>query len=427
MFKFIVQFTCIVYLSALVASAESVTVRSGNGSILGRDSSISFLIGPASTDFASPFTPTDFANAQNGLGAYILLPNPAWTGGLSTDPLAKWIGASAGAATSGNTALYAVPINIANSFNNATLILHYAVDDTLEFASGSGGILLNGTAVCTNQIQTGFGQEHILACNNVGPLLHVGQNWLYFDAVNLGGAAGLLFSATISTTSDVLPPVAIPHIAVGDVWTTGFFVMNSSSQNRSFFMRFYNDSGNNVSIPFTGVLGTISLLTDTIPAQGMKYYEASTLNSGLIQGWAEVFADPFITVQAVLRKPSSHGEFFEAAVQSSAGSTEFVIPFDATTFAPLGVPLATAFAIVNLDPNNAANVVCVARNQSGTSILNAVSVPPVSPLGHWANFDFPALVGIRGTIDCTANTIVTAVAFRFIGTTVFSTLPVLTK
>ncbi len=104
-----------------------------------------------------------------------------------------------------------------------------------------------------------------------------------------------------------------------------------------------------------------------------------------------------------------------------------MIPFDATTFAPLGVPLATAFAIVNLDPNNAANVVCVARNQSGTSILNAVPVPPVSPLGHWANFDFPALVGIRGTIDCTANTIVTAVAFRFIGTTVFSTLPVLTK
>src|SRR6266478_6193272 len=75
MFKFIVQYTCIVYLSALVASAESVTVRSGNGSILGRDSSISFLIGPASTDFASPFTPMDFANAQNGLGAYILLPN----------------------------------------------------------------------------------------------------------------------------------------------------------------------------------------------------------------------------------------------------------------------------------------------------------------------------------------------------------------
>ena len=427
MFKFVVQYTCIVYLSAMVASAESVTVRSGNGSVLGRDSSINFLIGPASADFASPFTPTDFANAQNGSAAYILIPNPGWINGLSADPSAKWIGANASAASSGNTALYAVPINIANSFNNATLILHYAADDTLEFLSGSGGILLNGTAVCTNQIQAGFSEEHILACSNVGPLLHVGQNWLYFDAVNLGGAGGLMFSATISTTSDVLPPVAVPHIAVGDVWTTGFFVMNSSSQNRSFSMRFYGDSGNSLSIPFTGVLGTVSLLTDTIPAQGMKYYEASTLNSGLIQGWAEVFADPFITVQAVLRKPSSHGEFFEAAVQSSAGSTEFVIPFDATTFAPLGVPLATAFAIVNLDPNITANVVCVARNQSGTSILNAVPVPPVSPLGHWANFNFPALVGIRGTIDCTANTIVTAVAFRFIGTTVFSTLPIITK
>src|SRR5258708_37455947 len=133
---------------------------------------------------------------------------------------------------------------------------------------------------------------------------------MHFHVLNLGGPGCLWLSATISTTSDVLPPVAVPHIAVGDVWTTGFFVMNSSSQNRSFSMRFYGDSGNSLSIPFTGVLGTVSLLTDTIPAQGMKYYEASTLNSGLIQGWAEVFADPFITVQAVFLKPSFQCEVF---------------------------------------------------------------------------------------------------------------------
>ncbi len=428
MFKCIAASLSLALLGVVAARGETVIVRSGNGSILGRDSSVNFLLGPASADFSSPFTPNDLANAQGGSSAYILAPNPAWINNLASDPAAKWIGAVSGSSSVGNTALYAVPFTISSGFNNATLTVKYAVDDNLEFAAGSGGVLLNGTAVCTNQIIADIGQEHILACKNVGPLLHVGTNWLYFDAVNLGGAAGLIFSATISTTSDVLTPVAVPHVAVGDVWTTGFIVMNGAPQNKSFSIRFYDNSGANVSIPFVGTLGTVSLLTDTIPAQGMKYYETATLSPKLLDvTWAEVFADPAITVQAVFRKPSGHGDFFEAAVPSSPGSTEFVIPFDATTFTPINVQLVAAFAIVNMDPNVSANVSCVVRNQAGTSILGAVTVPPISPNGHWAGFDFPALVGIRGTIDCSANTIIAAIAFRFIGPTSLSTLPVILK
>jgi len=425
--KSIPQFSCLALLfCSLVASAETVTVRSGNGSILAKDPAVTFLAGPATTDFANPFSNSDFVAAQNGAAAFILSPNPLWVAGLSTDSSAHWVGPSVNSSTTGTTALYAIPFTISNTFNNATLTVHYAADDSLAFTGGSGGILLNGTAVCTNLIQPGSGQEHTLICNNVGPLVHIGQNFLYFDAVNTGGAAGVIFSATITTTNS-LPPLAIPHFAVGDVWTTGFFVINNGPLTGNFNMRFITDSGSSVAIPFTGGLGAISSLSDSIPPNGIKYYETAAPSGPLIPGWVAITADSGITVQAIYRKPSAHGEFFEAAATSSVGSNEFVIPFDATTFTPLGVPLFTAFAVANLDPNNIAGVVCVARDQAGTILPGAVTVPQLNPLGHWADFNFPALAGKRGTIDCSSNTVVSAVVFRFIGNTVFSSEPVIPK
>jgi len=69
----------------------------------------------------------------------------------------------------------------------------------------------------------------------------------------------------------------------------------------------------------------------------------------------------------------------------------------------------------------------VARDQGGTVIANAVPIPAVNPLGHWANSLFPALTGKRGTLDCSADTLVSAIALRVIGTGAFSSLPVIVK
>lgn len=184
-------------LAGSLASAATVTVRSGNGSIGGRDGSVTFLLGPSVGDFSRSFTSTDFSNAQSGPPAFIVSRNPLWISRLPSDPLAQWIGTNPNAASSGNTALYAISFQIGSAFSSATLTLHYAADDTPSFL---GGLFLNGTAVCTSLIEVGFSQEHTLTCNNVGPLLRVGTNWLYFDVVNVGGSAGLVFSATITTT-----------------------------------------------------------------------------------------------------------------------------------------------------------------------------------------------------------------------------------
>jgi uncharacterized protein (TIGR03437 family) len=188
-------------LAAPFANAETATVRSGNGPVGGKDSSVTFLQGPFTGDFNHSFTSADFSNAQSAPAAFIVSPNPLWISTLSEDASAKWIGTNPDAASSGNTALYAVSFKIAGTFGSATLALHYASDDTPSFL---GGIFLNGTVICQDSIEVGFSQEHALTCN-VGPLLQVGTNWLYFDIVNVGGAAGLLFSAAITTVGSVVP------------------------------------------------------------------------------------------------------------------------------------------------------------------------------------------------------------------------------
>ena len=58
---------------------------------------------------------------------------------------------------------------------------------------------------------------------------------------------------------------------------------------------------------------------------------------------------------------------------------------------------------------------------------NAVSIPAVDPMGHYSGYEYPALAGKRGTLTCSADTLVSAIALRFIGYDAFSTLPVIVK
>ena len=135
--------------------AATVTIRSGNGSIGATDASVHFLLGPSSGDFGHVFTPSDFLNAQTGPPAFIVTPNSLWIPNLSSDPLAKWVGANANAGVgNGNTALYAMSFTApATAFSSATLVLNYSADDGIGESGGGGtnfntGVYLNGTAIC---------------------------------------------------------------------------------------------------------------------------------------------------------------------------------------------------------------------------------------------------------------------------------------
>jgi hypothetical protein len=224
----------------------------------------------------------------------------------------------------------------------------------------------------------------------------------------------------VSLPAASAPNARLAHVAAGATWTTGVFVMNPGTKAANFSIAFYDDNGNAIALPFSGT--PTKVLSGTVPPNGSAYFEASDPSGALQAGWAQITADPTIIVQALFRD-SVDGTNYEAAVPSTNGGTEFLIPFDATTFAATGDPFYTGFAIAN--PNTtAANVTCTARTQSGTVIPNAITVPALPPMGHWANYLFPALTGMQGTIDCVSTANVAATAFRFIGADAFSSLPV---
>ena len=205
---------------------------------------------------------------------------------------------------------------------------------------------------------------------------------------------------------------------------TGFSVVNTGSHPANFSISFRDDNGNPVSLPFTG-LGTLGTLSDTIVANGARYYEAGTPQDALIAGSGMVTADAAITMQALFRRLGSDNSYYEAAVPASAGLNELEIPFDDTTFAATGAQIYTGFAFANLDTANSAYVTCTARDATGTIIPGALSVPVLNPLGHWAGYLFPALTGQRGTLDCASNTKIGSIGLRFLGSNTVSSLPVI--
>ena len=264
---------------------------------------------------------------------------------------------------------------------------------------------------------------NVQALAGAGPGTYV--NTLVLKDTKYGDIKTVKVSLTIQS-QDLLSISALPHIAVGDVWVTGFNLINNGSQPATATLSFYNDAGQPLSIPIAGE-GTQNTLVVNLNANGSAYYEAGTPQFGLQGGWARVNASPSVVVQALFRSDNGGGDYTEAAVPASSGGHGFLIPFDATTFSPTGAQLFTGIGIANMDSSTQANINCVTRDSLGTVMPGAFTIPPISSLGHFAEFNFPLLAGKRGTIQCTSNTNIAALALRFIGSgNAFSSLPVIT-
>jgi hypothetical protein len=216
----------------------------------------------------------------------------------------------------------------------------------------------------------------------------------------------------------------LPQFAVGASFVTDFYVVNSGASPANFSISFYDDQGNPVVLPFANGLGNLSILSGSIPAAGAGFYEAGTPQGAPQSGSAVISSDPSITIQALFRRQAG-GSYYEAAVPATAGSSEILVPFDATTFSGNGDQIYTGLAIANLDASNSANLACTARDSVGNIIPNAIPAPTLNPLGHWAAYLFPALTGLRGTLDCTSNTTIGAIGIRALGTNAISSLPVI--
>ncbi len=217
----------------------------------------------------------------------------------------------------------------------------------------------------------------------------------------------------------------LAQVAFGTTLTTGFYITNTGTSSGNYSLSFYGDNGAPLALPFATGLSTT--LSGTLSPYGSAYFEAGNdPQTPSTPGWALVSADVPVVVQGLFRN-LVNGIDYEAAIPSTtAGSHDVLFPFDDTTFAPTDQPIVTGIALANFDSVNAANVACMAFDVNGNTIPGAITVPALPPLGHWSGYQFPLLVGQHGTIECTANTNITAVSLRFVGYDL-SSLPVIAK
>ena len=256
------------------------------------------------------------------------------------------------------------------------------------------------------------------------------------SVVTITGAGPCSLTASQSGNQSYSPALAVtrtftvdqetllaPHFAAGGTYTSVICALNAANRPARFSQAFRDDNGKPASLAIDGS-GSVTSVSTTVPARGMACYDAENSNSSTLSGSTLATADPGVTVQALFRNASGDGHYYEASVSSGPGASEQVMPFDATTFAPTGAPIYTGVAIANMDGSRAANVTCTARDADGNVIPGAVSIPLLSPGGHWAGYQFPALTGLRGTLDCVSNTKIGMIGLRFLGAGAFSSLPV---
>jgi hypothetical protein len=320
----------------------------------------------------------------------------------------------------------------------------FPYDDTTFATTGqafvTGIAIANFDATTANVFCTAYGSDGTIVPNAFPvPALPPLGHWAAFQFPQLVGLHGIIqctSNANLSATAlrflgneiSSLPVVtnppasggstqtgAIAQVAAGGTLTTQIFVLNGGAGPANYSLNFYDDNGVALPAPFTAISGTLA-------PNGAAFLEEDSTQATPIAGWGQITAGSSVVVQALFR--NAVGTYYEAAIPSTQGSKEFLIPFDSTTFAGNGQQLVTGVAIANLS-TVASTVTCTAYDPIGSVISNAVIVPALAPLGHWAAYQFPLLLGQRGTIDCVSNTNVSATALRFLGSAL-SSLPVVT-
>jgi hypothetical protein len=197
------------------AAFTPITLVSGNGSIGGTDSLVSFTAGPSTGEFTTlPFTPGTTA-------AQIVSPNQAWTSIAG----AKWVSTvNTGNAYGGVTALYSINFSTAGLGAGVPLYLSglVAADDTLTGIYVDGH-LISGTSGAT------YTSASTIATTDISSLLSAGtSHTLYFDdnQTVAGSAAGVLFSVTLTTVPE---PSSLAMVGIAGLMGVGALVRRKRS------------------------------------------------------------------------------------------------------------------------------------------------------------------------------------------------------
>ncbi len=176
----------------------------------------------------------------------------------------------------------------------------------------------------------------------------------YYIALNLGGgtSTGYIAYEITATGAPGLSNPVIAQIAAGAEWKTTILLVNKGDSPSTFSLRFRDSSGVNWPVallrlgPNQADLGTLSTLTDTIPAGGFYTYQTREQPQAAVrQGYAELVSGAGIAGQAIFQQAAAGGFDYEAASPMALGAKRFALPFD--NVAADGINTVTSMALVN--------------------------------------------------------------------------------
>jgi hypothetical protein len=257
-----------------------------------------------------------------------------------------------------------------------------------------------------------------------------GQGGAQFAGLGLRARGPFTSLAVITTDGTPTTNQFIPQIATGGTWSTTLLLVNPTSNQQRFTLRFRQGTGAEWSLPLRRVgpsqtdFGRVTTVTETIPPYGLYTYETTDPTiSGSQSGYAELVEGSALRGQAIFQQNTNLGSY-EAAVPMRPGVRRFVMPFEKLTSG--GRETLTALALVNT--GSIANVV-TARIRDASGQLLRTTQTSLAPGEHLVD-TIPRLFGSalttsRGTIEFEGSTAdLVAIGLRYRGSfTSFAVIP----
>ena len=212
----------------------------------------------------------------------------------------------------------------------------------------------------------------------------------------------------------------IAHIADGGGVQMEFVLTNLDDTASAFFLHFFDDNGNPLSLDVT-TAGTGSDIYGTLAPHASGSIRTAGTAADCTQGWAYVTTSGGIVgTSAIFRFSTGPWAGSEAVVPADTWlNNRFSLAFDHTNSAVIGL------AMVNPPSSNdpIAVTVTLRGEDGGVIVTDTFNMGPLTHRSFLTTSSYPATVGKRGTIEIsTTGSYMSVLALRF-GPSAVSSLP----
>ena len=232
----------------------------------------------------------------------------------------------------------------------------------------------------------------------------------------VGLTAGSSITGPVTGTATFVPPSQayyFSQLAFSGGYQTILTYVNYSPQTVTCLTHFYADSGNALSIPFSG--GTSSSRTDTLPPGEIIHDQTvADLNAPTAQGWAQATCNGPVQASVLYRFYQSGTPVGEASVNAEPAPTTKFATFAETR---------TGVAYANPSTTDSATITLTAISAAGAK-LGSTNIQ-LGPLAHGAANVGPllGLQSFKGFIEITSTIPIISLSLNAEVFPVFSSLP----